>query len=257
MALYGSIPYVTAHRPGQTVGLLWVNSAEMWVDIEKSSKRDEIQTKNNQSNKRNTIDFHWSAESGILDAFVLLGENPHQVQTQLAAISGKPAMPQLFSVAYHQCRWNYNDEDDVASVDAGYDEHQIPYDVLWLDIEHTDGKRYFTWDKNKFPTPERMQQSLAAKKRRMVTIIDPHIKIDSNFELSSQAQKQDLLVKDKNGKDYTGWCWPGNSNWIDYTNPLAREYWAKQFLFDSYKVFSNLHIYNLISGLNTITLHLE
>lgn len=39
-------------------------------------------------------------------------------------------------------RWNYKDEADVFAVDAGFDEHQIPYDVLWLDIEHTDGKRY-------------------------------------------------------------------------------------------------------------------
>lgn len=27
------------------------------------------------------------------------------------------------------------------SVDNGFDEHDIPYDVLWLDIEHTDGKK--------------------------------------------------------------------------------------------------------------------
>jgi alpha-glucosidase (family GH31 glycosyl hydrolase) len=47
----------------------------------------------------------------------------------------------LFSLAYHQCRWNYNDEDDVKTVDAGLDQWDIPYDVLWLDIEHTDGKR--------------------------------------------------------------------------------------------------------------------
>ena len=28
------------------------------------------------------------------------------------------------------------------SVDAKFDENDIPYDVIWLDIEHTDGKRY-------------------------------------------------------------------------------------------------------------------
>ena len=27
------------------------------------------------------------------------------------------------------------------SVDANFDKHDIPYDVLWLDIEHTNGKR--------------------------------------------------------------------------------------------------------------------
>ena len=34
--------------------------------------------------------------------------------------------------------------------------------MLWLDIEHTDGKRYFTWDKHKFPKPAAMQDELAA-----------------------------------------------------------------------------------------------
>ena len=48
---------------------------------------------------------------------------------------------QLFSLGYHQCRWNYNDEQDVTNVNRLLDEHDLPYDVLWLDIEHTDGKR--------------------------------------------------------------------------------------------------------------------
>ncbi|KAF5925519.1 hypothetical protein HPG69_001966 [Diceros bicornis minor] len=74
-------------------------------------------------------------------------------------------MPPLFSLGYHQCRWNYEDEQDVKAVDAGFDEHDIPYDVMWLDIEHTDGKRYFTWDKKRFPNPKRMQELLRSKKR--------------------------------------------------------------------------------------------
>ena len=49
-------------------------------------------------------------------------------------------------------RWNYKDETDVFRVDAKFEEHNFPYDVLWLDIEHTDGKRYFTWDRANFPS---------------------------------------------------------------------------------------------------------
>lgn len=30
----------------------------------------------------------------------------------------------------------------MAAVDAGFDDNDMPYDVIWLDIEHTDGKRY-------------------------------------------------------------------------------------------------------------------
>ena len=51
----------------------------------------------------------------------------------------------MFSIGYHQCRWNYRDEKDVADVHAHFERYDFPYDVIWLDIEHTDGKRYFTW----------------------------------------------------------------------------------------------------------------
>ena len=62
------------------------------------------------------------------------------------------------------------DEKDVAQVHAKFEEYDYPYDVLWLDIEHTDGKRYFTWDKHLFPNPIKMQQSLWDQGRRMVTV---------------------------------------------------------------------------------------
>lgn len=60
---------------------------------------------------------------------------------QYAQITGTTALPQYFSLGYHQCRWNYRDEADVRQVDANFDKFDIPYDVIWLDIEHTDGKR--------------------------------------------------------------------------------------------------------------------
>jgi len=41
-----------------------------------------------------------------------------------------------------QCRWNYKDEADVAGVNSGFDEHEMPMDVVWLDIDHTNGKRW-------------------------------------------------------------------------------------------------------------------
>ena len=59
----------------------------------------------------------------------------------------------------------------VCSVDAGFDQHDIPYDVLWLDIEHTNGKRYFTWDSGKFSNPEDMQDKLAAKGRKVHSLL--------------------------------------------------------------------------------------
>lgn len=80
---------------------------------------------------------------------------------------GYQALPPLFSLGYHQCRWNYEDEEDVRAVNAGFDLYDIPYDVIWLDIEHTDGKRYFTWDPKRFPDPVDLQLCLQTKERKV------------------------------------------------------------------------------------------
>ena len=60
---------------------------------------------------------------------------------QYAALTGTTALPQMFALGYHQCRWNYRDEADVADVMAGFDAHNMPFDVIWLDIEYTEGKK--------------------------------------------------------------------------------------------------------------------
>jgi alpha 1,3-glucosidase len=82
------------------------------------------------------------SETGVIDLFLMADKEPKAVLAAYAELTGLPAMPQQFAVAYHQCRWNYKSETDVTQVDSGFDENDIPYDVLWLDIEHTDGKKY-------------------------------------------------------------------------------------------------------------------
>ncbi|KAK3526863.1 hypothetical protein QTP86_000721 [Hemibagrus guttatus] len=149
--------------------------------------------------------------------------------------SGTQAFPPLSTLGYHQCRWNYNDQEDVKAVDQGFDEYDIPLDFIWLDIEHTDGKRYFTWDPQKFPQPKEMLQGLMEKRRKMVTIVDPHIKVDSGYRIHNEIRSKNLYVKNKDGADYEGWCWPGNAGYPDFTNPEMRTWWASQFAYDQYK----------------------
>ena len=72
-------------------------------------------------------------------------------------------------------------------VDRNFDKYDMPYDVLWLDIEHTDGKRYFTWDNRHFKDPTKMIEDLSSRGRKMVTIVDPHIKVDNNYHVYKGA----------------------------------------------------------------------
>jgi len=221
MALYGAIPLITAHSDRGSVSSFWLNSAETFIDVADGSRGKVA---------------HWISESGTIDLFVMLGENPKAVAKEYALLTGFQALPQEFSLGYHQCRWNYKDEADVKQVDAGFDTHDIPYDTLWLDIEHTDGKKYFTWDKSLFPNPVQMQEGLKAKGRKMVTIIDPHIKRDNGYHVHKDAEAQGLYVKDGSGsKPYEGWCWPGSVSYLDFFNPNTLQYWADKFSFDQYE----------------------
>lgn len=82
------------------------------------------------------------SESGIIDVFVMYGPTAKDVSRQFSALTGTTALPPKWAIAYHQCRWNYNNVEDVREVDANFDTHDLPYDTIWLDIEHTDDKRY-------------------------------------------------------------------------------------------------------------------
>lgn len=237
--LYGSIPFMIAHGDGPSSGFFWLNAAEMQIDVLAPGWDGASSTENGR------IDTLWMAEAGVVDAFFFVGSEPKDVIKQYISVTGTPSMPQQFAVAYHQCRWNYRDEEDVAGVDSGFDEHDIPYDVLWLDIEHTDGKRYFTWDHSAFPNPEVMQGKIADKGRKMVTIVDPHIKRDSSFHLHEEATAKGYYVKDATGKDFDGWCWPGASSYPDMLNPEIREWWADKFSYENYKGSTpTLYIWN-------------
>ncbi|KAL5554945.1 hypothetical protein UlMin_037181 [Ulmus minor] len=231
--LYGSIPFMISHgKTRGTSGFFWLNAAEMQIDVLGSGWDAESFISLPSSQSR--IDTFWMSEAGIVDTFFFVGPGPKDVVRQYTSVTGRPAMPQLFATAYHQCRWNYRDEEDVENVDSKFDEHDIPYDVLWLDIEHTDGKRYFTWDRVLFPHPEEMQRKLAAKGRHMVTIVDPHIKRDDSYFLHKEASQKGYYVKDATGKDYDGWCWPGSSSYPDILNPEIRSWWADKFSLENY-----------------------
>mmetsp|Transcript_13615 Transcript_13615/g.29620 ORF Transcript_13615/g.29620 Transcript_13615/m.29620 type:complete len:1155 (-) Transcript_13615:134-3598(-) len=228
MALYGHIPLVVSQsmKTG-TAGAFWFNPTETFVDIEETAQVGNVESASKT---------HFMSESGIVDLFLMPGPDPAALYEQYARLTGRMPLPPMFSLGYHQCRWNYRDEADVYQVHSKFEELDYPYDVLWLDIEHTDGKRYFTWDDKTFPHPKEMQKKLGGDGRRMVTIVDPHIKRDNNYYIHKEATSLGLYIKDKNGeKDFDGWCWPGSSSYLDFTTEKVRNWWADQFHYNKYK----------------------
>ena len=112
MALYASVPFMIAHNKVRTTGLFWLNAAETWVDIKKDVPKQ--------------VETHWISESGVMDVFILLGPKPKDVSRQYGELTGNTPLPPQFSLAYHQCRWNYNDQEDVKTVAQNFDNYDIP-----------------------------------------------------------------------------------------------------------------------------------
>ncbi|CAH8537254.1 unnamed protein product [Schistosoma bovis] len=232
MALYGSVPVMWGHNQNNTVGVLWLNPSETWIDIDHSNSQNSGIFSGFFSKKpeKSSVQTRWISESGLVDLYVFMGSTPSEAMRSYASVVGTTKLPPLFAIGYHQCRWNYNDEADLLSVDKHFDEYEMPVDVLWLDIEHTDGKRYFTWDRTKFPNPKEMVDKLNVKGRKLVTVVDPHIKRDSNWPLFSNSQNNGIFVKTRDGTEFDGWCWPGSSAWPDFTDKSVQQWWSNLFL---------------------------
>lgn len=225
--MYGSIPFIIGVNDNTASGLFWVNAADTWVDIK---------TKNRKH--RHT---HWISENGIIDVVLFLGDNPNDVLNKYTNLTGRPMLPPVSSIGYHQCRWNYMNELDVLTVEHEMDHYHIPVDYIWLDLEYTEDKKYFTWKLNSFPNPKRLLQKLARFSRHLVVLIDPHLQ--KGYAISDVIVQNNAAILDSMGKVFEGKCWPGTSIWIDTVGDLGRKVWH-----DFYKTFlesgPNLHIWN-------------
>lgn len=224
--MYGAIPFLIVSRPQSSVGLFWVNAADTWVDI----KYDSHDTKT-----------HWMSESGVIDVVLFFGQEPSDITDKYTALTGRPTLPLLSSIGYHQCRWNYNDESDVLTVDSEMDRAKIPYDFIWLDLEYTDDRKFFTWKPDSFPNPSRLLRKLAKLGRQLAVLIDPHLK--EGYDISNTVIGEGAAVEDSAGNTYVGHCWPGKSIWIDTLNVVARQLWG-DFLKRFVDGMTNLHIWN-------------
>jgi len=229
-AIYGTIPYILGRGEEDYVEMLWLNGADTWVDIKDTPHKT----------------AHWISEAGIIEFFLFAAPTAELIVSKLNTIIGKAPMQLYAALGYHQSRYSYNDEEDVKKVDEGFDSRRIPYDSIWLDIDHTINRKYFTWDKSKFPDPLKLQELYKDKSRFVVTVVDPHLSDDKEYFVYSQALERggsSVLVMNKDKEIYHGKCWPGSSVYVDFLNSNAREFWI-DLVINYPEASDNLFIWN-------------
>lgn len=231
MAMYGAIPFVFAHAYDSFSGVYWANPSETWVDISKDGE-DAMTTR-------------FLSEAGYLDFYAFSSKIPSDLTNIFTKISGRPQLLPEFALGYHQSRWGYMSQDEITTIDQKFDEKIIPHDVFWLDLDHTEDRQYFIWNKQNFNKPLELLDNLASNKRDLVILVDPHLKATSSYFAYKEASDKGLLVKNKDGGEYNDNCWPGRSAWPDYFMPEARTWWEGLHDFNKFKESRpNLYIWN-------------
>lgn len=170
----------------------------------------------------------YEMQTGDLNAWIIFGETIGDIVRQWTGLTGRISRPPMWAIGNHQSRYSYYPESRVREIAAEFRKRRIPCDVLHFDIQYMDDFRVFTWDKNRFPDPGRLLADLREEGFRSVTIVDPGIKVDEEYEVyRAFTAEEGLVLAERNKPPYVGEVWPGKVHFPDFTNPKTRRLWGE------------------------------
>lgn len=206
--MYMAVPVYLAVRPELSYGV-YVNA-----------------TRKNSFDLSNPGELKFESGGEELDVYVAFGPQPLKVLETLSDLLGRMPMPPKWALGYHQSRWSYGTESDVRTLAESFRNKEIPCDVIHLDIDYMDGYRVFTWNKDRFPNPKKMADDLLANGFRLVNIIDPGVKVDSDYAVYKDGVKKDVFVRTAEGDLAKGFVWPDESVFPDFSRSDVRKWWG-------------------------------
>ena len=206
--LYQSHPWVMGVRPdGTAFGIIADNT---WKQTVKTSDSEVV----------------FESEGPAFRVVIIERESPKALMQALVDLTGTMELPPLWALGYQQCRFSYHPDTRVKEIADLLRQHQIPSDVIWMDIHYMDGYRIFTFDPKEFSDPKGLNDYLHSKNFKAVYMIDPGVKADPGYFVDDQGTAGDFWVKDKNGQPFVGNVWPGACHFPDFTRPEVRTWWA-------------------------------
>ncbi|HEV3212886.1 MAG TPA: TIM-barrel domain-containing protein [Acidimicrobiales bacterium] len=212
--LYASIPITVGLHPTGPVWAFHENSFEADVTVGRVAHAEHGVT----------VDVH----DGALVTYVAIGELDAVLATA-ADLIGHPAMPPRWALGYHHARWGWRTDREVTEVLDGFVARGIPLSGLHLDIDHMDDFRVFTFDEARFGAVPALAARARAHGARLVSIVDPAVRRDDDFELYREGVDGDHFVRDARGRVEHGTVWPGWAAFPDFTRPATRAWWATKY----------------------------
>ncbi|WP_305085686.1 TIM-barrel domain-containing protein [uncultured Clostridium sp.] len=227
--LYKSIPFLIGLKDKEAFGIFFDNHFESHFDM----------------GKENSKYYYFGAMDGNLDYYFMYGPTVNKVVNEYTNITGKTPLPQLWTLGYQQCRWSYAPQERAMEIAKCFREKDIPCDTIYLDIDYMDGFRVFTWDNKKFENPKEFLKQLKEMGFKVVTIIDPGVKVDKGYKIYDEGLKEGYFATDKDGIVYKNYVWPGESVFPDFMNSKTRKWWA-----ENQKIMMDLGVSGIWNDMN-------
>jgi alpha-glucosidase len=164
---------------------------------------------------------------GQYTEYIFAGPQMPDILAGYTHLTGRMAIPPMWSLGYHQCRWAKYTQTSIEELAQRHRDHQIPCDTLWLDIDYMDGYRVFTWNAEAFPDVPGMLARLGELGFGVISIIDPGVKYDPGYWVFDQGLERNVFCKTEGGDVYIGQVWPGNTAFPDFVTEEARAWWGE------------------------------
>ncbi|ELC8349389.1 glycoside hydrolase family 31 protein [Clostridium perfringens] len=209
---YKTIPFYVALKEESTYGIFFDNSFRSYFDMGKEMG-DRI---------------FFGAIGGQIQYYFIPGESIKEVVKNYTALTGRMEMPPLWSLGYQQCRFSYFSQEEVRELVKTFEEKDIPLDVVYLDIDYMDGFRVMTFKTPNFDDAAGLISDLKEKGIRTITIIDPGVKVDEEYDVFKRGKEGNHFTKKLDGEMFIGAVWPGDSAFPDFSNKDCREWWKSE-----------------------------
>jgi len=165
---------------------------------------------------------------GRLQSYWIPGDPAHAL-ARYSDLTGRAPLPPRWALGYHQSRWGYRSEQEIRRLAADFKAHDLPLDAVHLDLDYMDGKRVFTVDRRRFPRLSQLADELLQDGVRLVTIVDPGVKVERGYDVFSDGLERNAFCRGRRDRLQQAPVWPGWCVFPDFTASEARKWWAEQY----------------------------
>lgn len=171
--------------------------------------------------------FH--TETPDYDLYLLSGGNENEICREFRTLIGRSYIPPRWAFGLAQSRWGYKTEEDVREVARQYKEHDLPLDMICMDIDYMQDYADFTVNKERFPDLTKLSADLKAQGIRLVPIIDAGVRVDPNDSTCTEGLEKGYFCKKADGTPFVAAVWPGKAYFADFLRPEVREWFGHKY----------------------------